>query len=252
MHHPEQPDLPAWALEERQGDLDWIRENTAVFQSAAAEQYQKNGRGIIMVDLRSRPPGGHYFTYYLQEFLVWEEDEAISRMVEEYDPAAEFVVTLIKSNKRLSTYRIQPQQQTAEGPLIVDHDNPVPAATSKPDGHTEASELEKQEDYSWIVSNRCLFWLVATAAHDQIGRGAIMVDTTSNAPSGNGNPFTYQTEGEIELRDETLSGHLQTYMPDREFVIVLLKTDGQFNSYLGTAPLMGWWANLHTDTKRYI
>ena len=108
-------------LEEQQGDLDWLRENLTVFSAAAAEQYQQNGRGLIVVDLRSRPPGGHYYTYYIQQFIEWEDDEDIKQMVREYDPANEFVITLLKSNQRLSTYRVQSDQQTIQGPWAVDY-----------------------------------------------------------------------------------------------------------------------------------
>lgn len=252
MRNPEQTDFPTWAREERQGDLNWIEENLNVFWEAAIKQHDQNGRGIVVVDLRSRPPGGHYFTYYIQQFIEWEDDEDIKQMVVEYNPAHEFIVALIKSTNRLSIYRVEPNKQMVQGPWTVDSDDSNAAVESRTALQTEEERLEEQEDLSWINSNRRLFWLVATVAHEQIGRGAIIVDTTANAPWGKGNPFDYQAKGELQLEDEALNQLLQTYMPDREFVIVLLKAEERFNCYLGNAPILGWWTKLHTDTKRYI
>lgn len=101
---------PAWAERERQSDLKWINENIHVFWPAAQSQYQEQGRGVIMVDTTSRPTGeGHPFAYFPEEAVKEHGgDEDIERMIREYDPTREFVVVLLKSQDRMSTYRVHP------------------------------------------------------------------------------------------------------------------------------------------------
>ena len=108
---PDRP-LPDWARRERQSDLDWIKENLHVFVPAAEAAFEELGRGAIVIDTTSRPTGeGNPFGYFLQEQLLQYDDEDINRMVRECDPETEFVVVLLKSNDRTSSYRVQPQQR---------------------------------------------------------------------------------------------------------------------------------------------
>ncbi|MCZ7545093.1 MAG: hypothetical protein M5R40_16920 [Anaerolineae bacterium] len=101
-------DLPDWARLERAGDFAWIRENLHVFWPAAQTAYAEAGRGALVVDTTSRPTGeGNPFGYFPKEVLDLFEDEDIARMVGEYDPEQEFVVVLLKSTERASTYRVQ-------------------------------------------------------------------------------------------------------------------------------------------------
>ena len=109
---PERHHIPGWARKERQRDLEWIRENLHIFLPAAGAAFQETGRGAIVVDVTSRPTGeGHPFSYFPQEVLEQYEDKDINRMMKEYNPAEEFVVVLLKSKNRTSTYRVQPQQK---------------------------------------------------------------------------------------------------------------------------------------------
>jgi hypothetical protein len=41
---------------------------------------------------------------------------------------------------------------------------------------------------------------------------------------------------------------LQIYNPHREFVVALLKPGDRVDSFIGSAPLVGWWEELHTRT----
>jgi hypothetical protein len=105
---PENPNIPAWARQERQADLGWIAENLDMFSAIASLAFEEEGRGAIVVDVTSQPvPGaGHPFGYFSQETIAEQDDEDITRMVAEYDPAQEFVVVLLKSGDRASTYRV--------------------------------------------------------------------------------------------------------------------------------------------------
>lgn len=100
--------FPDWALRERQSDMDWIGENFHVFWPAATAAFAEQGRGALVVDTTSRPTGkGNPFAYLPQEVVDQRDDEDIKRMVREYDPEREFVVVLLKSRERTSTYRVQ-------------------------------------------------------------------------------------------------------------------------------------------------
>ena len=107
---------------------------------------------------------------------------------------------------------------------------------------------ERQRDLEWIEENRCLFWLVAITAFEEIGYGALMVDLISEPP-GQGHPFSYYEEGEIELQDQDLQRYLQEYDPSREFIVVLLKPGGRTGVYCGSRPPIGWMADLETKTR---
>lgn len=99
--------FPEWAEQERAGDLAWIYENLHIFWPAARIGYETVGRGTIMVDTTSRPTGeGHPFGYLDQAAIEQGGDEDTQRMVREYTPDWEFVTSLLKSQDRISSYRI--------------------------------------------------------------------------------------------------------------------------------------------------
>jgi len=108
MPDPERKHFPFWAERERAADLAWIAENMHVFWPAAQSAYNEMGRGAIVVDTTVRPTGqGHPFGYFPQEMVEQTDDEDVQRMVREYDPAQEIVVVLLKSQDRVSTYRVR-------------------------------------------------------------------------------------------------------------------------------------------------
>ena len=99
--------FPEWAERERAGDMAWIRENLYIFWPAAQTGYETVGRGAIVVDITSRPTGeGHPFGYLDQAALEQSRDEDTQRMVREYNPSWEFVAALLKSQERISSYRV--------------------------------------------------------------------------------------------------------------------------------------------------
>jgi hypothetical protein len=109
--------LPEWAREERQKDIDWIKENMHIFVPAAATAFRDGGRGAIVVDTTSLPVegAGHPFGYYLQGTIEEADDEDIKRMVREYQPEQEFVIVLLKPAERTSSYRVQAVQKAQRG-----------------------------------------------------------------------------------------------------------------------------------------
>ncbi len=99
--------FPDWAEQERAGDLAWIHENIHIFWPAAQLGYETVGRGAIVVDTTTRPTGaGHPFGYFDQLAIEQRMDEDTQRLVREYDPSWELVTSLLKSQDRISSYRI--------------------------------------------------------------------------------------------------------------------------------------------------
>ena len=107
MSERQERQWPEWAERERAGDLAWIHENLHIFWPAARMGYETVGRGVIMVDTTSRPTGeGHPFGYLDQAAIEQRVDEDTKRMVREYDPSWELVTSLLKSQDRVSSYRV--------------------------------------------------------------------------------------------------------------------------------------------------
>lgn len=127
---PETQAIPDWARRDRQADFAWIGENFDVFRTAATDAFEGVGRGAVVVDTTSRPvPGaGNPFGYFSQEQVAEQGDDDTRRMVTQYDPTREFVLVLLKSANRTSSYRVgvppEPQEHT--------EDQSAPAHTSKP------------------------------------------------------------------------------------------------------------------------
>jgi hypothetical protein len=105
---PENRNIPDWAQREREADFGWIQENLDVFWTVATTAFEDTGRGAIIVDTTLEPiPGaGNPFAYFSQGQIEKRGDEDTKRMVAEYDPTREFVVVLLKSGNRASTYRV--------------------------------------------------------------------------------------------------------------------------------------------------
>ena len=94
------------------------------------------------------------------------------------------------------------------------------------------AERERQGDMQWIGENLHILWSAAIVAFESKGRGAVVVDTTSQPVSGAGNPFTYLSQIELEpLPDEDMRRILRGYDPVRELVVVLLKSQQRTSTY---------------------
>lgn len=77
----------------------------------------------------------------------------------------------------------------------------------------EEALQERKKDLDWIEENRDVFWLTATVAFEEIGRGAIVMDLAVES-TGQGDTFSYLAEGELKVTDERLRELLDTYDPD--------------------------------------
>ena len=53
------------------------------------------------------------------------------------------------------------------------------------------AQRERRADLDWINQNLEAFWTASTLAHEDEGRGAIVVDTAIQPIRGVGNPFAY-------------------------------------------------------------
>ena len=130
---PENRNIPDWAHRERQADFAWIQENLEVFWTAATLAFKGTGRGAVVVDttLEPIPSAGNPFGYFSREQLEEQADEDTKRMAAEYDPTREFVLLLLKSDNRTSTYRVgvpSPDSQEAEaGKVTPGHSNEPPS-----------------------------------------------------------------------------------------------------------------------------
>ena len=72
---------------------------------------------------------------------------------------------------------------------------------------------------------------MAPAAFAEQGRGAIVVDTTSR-PTGEGHPFGYMPQAEVESRDdEDIKRMVREYDPQQQFVVVMLKPHDHISTY---------------------
>ena len=91
---------------------------------------------------------------------------------------------------------------------------------------------ERRRDLSWIDENIEDFWLVAIAAFEASGRGAIVVDTTTRPAPDAGHPFGYISQGQLEQDgDEDIQRMLLDYDPSQEIVLLLLKPEYRTSSY---------------------
>ena len=100
------------------------------------------------------------------------------------------------------------------------------------------AQRERQGDLGWIAENLDVFSAIASVAFENTGRGAIVVDTTSQAMPGAGHPFGYFSQDQIEeLGDEDTNCMVTEYEPAQEFVVVLLKRDDHVSTYrVGIVP----------------
>jgi hypothetical protein len=91
---------------------------------------------------------------------------------------------------------------------------------------------ERAGDMAWIKENVHVFWPAAQRGYAEVGRGALVVDTTSQPVKGAGHLFGYLPQEAIEQQDdENTQRMVREYDPSAEFVTVLLKTKDRMSSY---------------------
>lgn len=101
-------------------------------------------------------------------------------------------------------------------------DGPQPT----PDGKNADDAHERQ----WLEKNLPIFWSVATSGFRDEGRGAVIVDVLTETACGN--PFSYVPQATLNPDEHnSIADLIQTYDPNHEFVIVLLKDEEHTTAY---------------------
>jgi hypothetical protein len=73
------------------------------------------------------------------------------------------------------------------------------------------AQNERAHDIAWIGENLYILWPAAREGFERLGRGAILVDTTSR-PTGAGNPFIYAHERMVEeMKDDDTLRMVRVY-----------------------------------------
>ena len=94
------------------------------------------------------------------------------------------------------------------------------------------AQRERQADLDWINQNLEVFCTAAKFAHEDAGRGAIVIDTTITPVPGVGHPFAYFSQEFVEQHiDEETQRMVAEYDPEWELVLVLLKSANRTSTY---------------------
>lgn len=94
------------------------------------------------------------------------------------------------------------------------------------------AEEERPRDLVWIKENLDVFWTVSTDAFEEVGRGAIFVDTTAEPVPDMGNPFAYFSQEQVEeFGNDDTRRMVTEYDPAQELVLVLLKSGDRASTY---------------------
>jgi len=96
------------------------------------------------------------------------------------------------------------------------------------------AERERPYDLAWIGENLHVFWPAAQRGYEELGRGALVVDTATLVvhEAGEGYPFIYLPQEKVEeTSDADAQRMVREYDPEGEFVSVLLKTHDRVSVY---------------------
>ena len=103
----------------------------------------------------------------------------------------------------------------------------------------EWAQRERWTDLAWLSDRLPLLHLLAGAAFDACGRGALLIDTTRQFPE-RGHPTVYLGQGAlVAYADNDLERLVTDYTPPLELVVVLLKAEGRRSTYRMQAPAWG-------------
>lgn len=102
---------------ERETDLAWIAENHEVLASFAVENYQKQGRGAVVIDMAASDPLGQEdtFRYAPQGHLPSVRNPHVVDLVDAYSPDEELVVILLPLGRSPANYQVPLKPDQGEG-----------------------------------------------------------------------------------------------------------------------------------------
>lgn len=90
---------------------------------------------------------------------------------------------------------------------------------------TDWTSKEYEADRTWIDENLPVLRNAALSEYDEIGPGAVFIDTREYDEGKNSHPFYYLSQANIEeLENEETKQVISEYSPNQELVIVLIKT----------------------------
>ena len=93
------------------------------------------------------------------------------------------------------------------------------------------AERERWNDLAWIATHLPTFWSAVLLAYQELGRGAIVIETNFHTPQG-GHPSAYLTEEQIaRYEDEEINRLITGYTPEEELVVILLKEQRRTSAY---------------------
>lgn len=94
------------------------------------------------------------------------------------------------------------------------------------------AQEERQSDLAWIAENIPSFWPAAQAQFATQGRGVVVVDITVQPERNAGHPMYYVSRELAEQTgDEDVARMLKEYVPEREFIVLLLKPEERTSTY---------------------
>jgi hypothetical protein len=119
----------------------------------------------------------------------------------------------------------------------------TPEARNKPN----SADREHPKESAWIIEDLDVFWLFASRAFEETGRGAIVVDTNVQPTPGAGHPVGYFSQERIEdnalttTKDERIRRMVAEYHPTEEYVLVLLRPGDNASAFrVGIIPPEPW------------
>ena len=99
------------------------------------------------------------------------------------------------------------------------------------------AERERWTDLAWISNHLPNFWSAAILSYQELGRGAIVVETNFRMREGS-HPAAYLTEEQIAgYEDEAINRLITGYTPEEELVVILVKEQQRTSAYRVRASL---------------
>jgi hypothetical protein len=93
------------------------------------------------------------------------------------------------------------------------------------------SNWERNADLAWLAENLEVFCGAAQSGFEQAGRGALAIDLTNPLETG-GYPAAYWPQSYVdEFASQAVARVVQTYDPENDVVIMLLKAGEKMSIY---------------------